>query len=59
VTSATIMLIGAWLPVSPIGLWLGFVPLPTLYWPLLLTTLVAYVALTQVVKTWLVRKGWI
>ncbi len=58
-TSATIMLIGAWLPVSPIGLWLGFVPLPTLFWPLLLLTLVAYIALTQVVKTWLARKGWI
>jgi Mg2+-importing ATPase len=59
VTSAAIMLTGAWLPVSPIGLWLGFVPLPTLYWPLLLVTLVAYVALTQVVKTWLVGKRWI
>jgi Mg2+-importing ATPase len=59
VTSASIMLIGAWLPVSPIGLWLGFVPLPVLFWPILLATLVAYVALTQVVKTWLVRKGWI
>jgi Mg2+-importing ATPase len=59
VTSAAIMLIGAWLPVSPIGLWLGFVPLPTLFWPLLLATLVAYVALTQVVKMWLVRKRWI
>lgn len=58
-TSAAIMLTGAWLPVSPIGLWLGFVPLPTLYWPLLLVTLVAYVALTQVVKTWLVRTRWI
>jgi P-type Mg2+ transporter len=59
VTSAAIMLVGAWLPVSPIGLWLGFVPLPALFWPLLLATLVAYVALTQVVKMWLVRKGWI
>jgi P-type Mg2+ transporter len=59
VTSAAIMLIGAWLPVSPIGLWLGFVPLPALYWPLLIVTLVAYVALTQLVKMWLVRKRWI
>jgi P-type Mg2+ transporter len=59
VTSAAVMLVGAWLPVSPIGLWLGFVPLPALYWPLLLVTLVLYVALTQLVKMWLVRRKWI
>jgi Mg2+-importing ATPase len=58
-TSAAIMLVGAWLPVSPIGPWLGFVPLPALYWPLLLVTLVLYVALTQLVKMFLVRKRWI
>jgi Mg2+-importing ATPase len=58
-TSGAIMLVGAWLPVSPIGPWLGFVPLPALYWPLLLVTLVLYVALTQLVKVFLVRKGWI
>jgi P-type Mg2+ transporter len=59
VTSGAIMLVGAYLPVSPIGQWLGFVPLPALYWPLLLATLVSYVALTQLVKMWLVRKKWI
>jgi Mg2+-importing ATPase len=59
VTSAAIMLVGAWLPLSPIGLWLGFVPLPGLYWPLLLVTLMLYVALTQLVKMWLVSKRWI
>jgi Mg2+-importing ATPase len=59
VTSGAIMLVGAWLPLSPIGLWLGFVPLPMLFWPLLLVTLLAYVALTQLVKMRLVRKGWI
>lgn len=58
-TSGAIMLVGIWLPFSPIGLWLGFVPLPILYWPLLLITLLLYVALTQVVKAWLVRKLWI
>src|SRR5271166_1099853 len=58
-TSGAIMLVGAWLPVSPIGSWLGFVPLPALYWPLLLATLVLYVALTQLVKMFLVRKKWI
>jgi Mg2+-importing ATPase len=56
VTSGAIMLLGIWLPYSPIGLWLGFVPLPILYWPLLLITLLLYVVLTQVAKTWLLRK---
>jgi P-type Mg2+ transporter len=59
ITTAAIMLVGIWLPFSPIGLWLGFVPLPILYWPLLLITLLLYVALTQVVKVWLVRRFWI
>jgi P-type Mg2+ transporter len=59
ITTAAIMLVGIWLPFSPIGLWLGFVPLPILYWPLLLITLLLYVALTQVVKVWLVRRLWV
>ncbi len=58
-TSAAIMLVGMWLPSSPIGEWLGLVPLPFNYWPLLLLTLLAYVGLTQLVKVWLVRKQWI
>jgi len=59
ITTAAIMLVGIWLPFSSIGLWLGFVPLPILYWPLLLITLLLYVALTQVVKVWLVRRLWV
>jgi Mg2+-importing ATPase len=59
VTSATVMLVGASLPFSPIGPVLGFTPLPLLYWPLVALILLAYVALTQVVKTWLLRKGWV
>jgi len=59
VTTAIIMAIGAWLPSSPIGPWLGFTPLPPLYWPLLASTLFCYVLLTQGVKTWLIRKAWI
>ena len=58
-TSAAIMLVGVWLPSSPIGPWLGLVPLPFHYWPLLLLTLLFYVVLTQLVKVWLVRKRWI
>ena len=48
-----------WLPFSPIGAWLGFTPLPALYWPLLVLTLLGYVLLTQGVKMWLIRKTWI
>lgn len=55
-TTAAVMVIGVWLPHSPLGPVLGFVPLPLLYWPLLLLTLTGYVLLTQVVKTWLARR---
>jgi Mg2+-importing ATPase len=30
-----------------------------LYWPLLALTLLSYVVLTQLVKTWLLRMKWI
>jgi P-type Mg2+ transporter len=59
ITSGLIMLVGAWLPSSPIGQWLGMVPLPATYWPLLLLTLVSYVVLTQAVKVWLIRMNWL
>jgi Mg2+-importing ATPase len=58
-TTVAIMAFGLWLPSSPIGPWLGFVPLPPLYYFLLICTLLCYVLLTQGVKTWLLRKGWI
>jgi Mg2+-importing ATPase len=47
---------GAWLTVSPLADTLGFVPLPRLYWLYLGLMLVGYAVLTQVVKTWFVRK---
>jgi P-type Mg2+ transporter len=58
-TTVLVMAFGAYLPYSPLANSLGFVPLPQLYWPLLLLTLICYVGLTQVVKTWLIRKTWI
>ena len=58
-TTIIIMAIGAYLPFSPLAAYLGFVPLPPLYWLLLLMTLVCYLALTQLVKVWLLRKSWI
>ena len=57
--TAVIMAIGVLLPFSPIGPHLGFTRLPPLYWPLLALTLLAYMLLTQAVKTWLIRRAWI
>ena len=53
------MAFGAYLPYSPLATKLGFVPLPPVYWALLLATLVCYVGLTQVIKMWLIRKAWV
>jgi len=57
--SAMIMTIGITLPASDLGAALGLSPLPWLYWPLLGLSLAGYVILTQVVKMWLLGKGWI
>jgi len=58
-TTILIMAIGAYIPFSPLAAPLGFVPLPTSFWPFLTVTLLCYVALTQIIKAWLVKKGWI
>ncbi|HWY41778.1 MAG TPA: magnesium-translocating P-type ATPase [Chthoniobacterales bacterium] len=58
-TTILIMGIGAFLPFSPLGPLLGFVALPWQFWPFLLATLICYVALTQLVKVWLLKKSWI
>jgi magnesium-translocating P-type ATPase len=59
-TSLAIMMIGMWLPFIPfMRETLGLVMLPPAYWPLLLLTLFCYVVLTQLVKTWLLKRGWI
>ena len=58
-TTVAIMALGIWLPYSALAPALGFTHLPGLYWPILLLTLLSYVALTQVIKVWLLRKCWI
>src|SRR5438477_5116731 len=58
-TTVLIMAFGAYLPFSPLAPALGFVALPALYWPILLATLLCYVGLTQVIKTWLIKKAWV
>ena len=59
ITTLLIMAFGAYLPYSPLAPALSMVPLPGSYWPLLLLTLACYVGLTQLVKTWLVKKRWV
>lgn len=58
-TTIVIMGIGALLPFSPLGPPLGFVPLPWQFWPFLILTLLCYVGLTQLIKTWLVKRQWV
>jgi Mg2+-importing ATPase len=58
-TTAAVVLVGSSLPFSPLGPVLGFTPLPLLYWPLLAGILLGYVTLTQIVKSWLLRRGWV
>ena len=55
-TSLIIVAVGAWLTVSPLANTLGFVPLPPLYWLFLAIMLLGYAILTQVVKTWFIRR---
>jgi Mg2+-importing ATPase len=59
VTSVAVMIVGMWLPFSPVGPALGLTHVPPLYWPLLFLTLFCYIILTQLAKTWLLRRKWI
>jgi Mg2+-importing ATPase len=56
ITSLIIVAAGALLTVSPLADTLGFVPLPPRYWLYLTVMMLGYAVLTQVVKTWFVRK---
>ncbi len=58
-TTVAIMACAVWLPYSPLAPALGLTALPALYWPILLVTLFFYVALTQGMKMWLIRKAWL
>ncbi len=56
-TGLAVMAFGTALPYSPLAAYLGFVPLPWRYWPILAVTLGCYVTLTQGVKAFLLRQG--
>jgi Mg2+-importing ATPase len=56
ITGVVICLVGIALTALPFGAWFGFVALPPLYWIFLAVILVCYMALTQFVKTRLIRR---
>jgi Mg2+-importing ATPase len=58
-TTVCVMAVGIWLPYSPAADALHFRPLPGGYWPIVIGILFSYMVLTQLVKTWLIRKRWI
>jgi Mg2+-importing ATPase len=54
-TTLSVMAAAIYLPFSPVAGYLGFVPLPSSFWPWMLGTVAAYVALTHCVKTLFIR----
>ncbi|MEI7884160.1 MAG: magnesium-translocating P-type ATPase [Clostridia bacterium] len=56
ISSLAIVSVASLLTISPLATTLGFVPLPPLYWLLLTFILLGYIVLTQLVKTWFIRK---
>jgi Mg2+-importing ATPase len=56
VTTSLVVLVAVWLPYSPLAAILGFVALPPLYWLVLMGLMFGYIILTQLAKTWFVRR---
>ena len=54
--SLAICAIGVMLPYTAVGEALKFTPLPGLYWPILAAMLTGYAVLTQLAKSWFVRR---
>jgi Mg2+-importing ATPase len=55
-TTVLVMAAAIYLVHSRVAHYLGFVRLPWLYWPILALILFGYVTLTQIVKTWYIKK---
>jgi Mg2+-importing ATPase len=55
-STLAICAIGVWLPYSGFGHAWGFTPLPVTYFYALAAILVSYFVVTQLVKTWLIRR---
>jgi Mg2+-importing ATPase len=55
-TTLLVMAVAVWLPYSPLANYLSLVALPSSYWGYIAATLIAYVALAHLMKTWFIRK---
>jgi Mg2+-importing ATPase len=55
-TTLSIMALGAWLPFSPVATYLGFTPLPGVFFLWMAGFLLAYSVLTHKVKMWFARR---
>ncbi len=56
VSTFVVIALGIILTYSPIASSFGFTKLPLLYWPILFLMMVAYITLTQIIKTIYIRK---
>ena len=55
-TTLVICTVGGVIPYTSLGAMLGFVPLPPLYWALVMVLIAGYAVLAHLVKTWFVRR---
>jgi P-type Mg2+ transporter len=55
-TTLAVMGIAIYLPFSPLGGYLGFVPLPASFWGWMAATLIGYSVLTHLMKTFFIRR---
>jgi len=55
-TTLAVMAVGVWLPYSPFAHFLGFVPLPAVYWLWIAGFLLTYAVLTHFVKVWFYKR---
>jgi Mg2+-importing ATPase len=56
ITTVAIMVIGVYIPFSPVAATMHFQPLPVAYFKWLAILLISYCLLTQMVKVWFIRK---
>ena len=55
-TTIVIAITGMALPFTPLGTWLGFVPLPAAYWLAIGLIIPGYAIATHLAKTWFIRR---
>jgi Mg2+-importing ATPase len=52
-----VVAVGTLLPFTPIAPWLGFTPLPPLFFAVLVGMIAAYLGLVAIVQAWFYRHG--